>query len=140
MFKILFLLTFFLFIGCDEKEKYVESPNVRTVPKKLEPISKDPVFIKKYEDAINVSKNKPLLIIFGADWCGACKRLKKEINQFDLTNYVICFVNVDERKDLKNKYNINSYPTSIIIKEEKIIDKTIGYSRSNYENWLGKNR
>lgn len=144
MFKILFLLVIFLFIGCNEKEKYVKVPNVKPIPKKIEtnpePISTDPIFAKNYEEAIEISKNKPLLVIFSADWCGPCKKLKQEINQFDLTNYVVCFVNGDERTDLTNKYNVDSYPTSIILKKEKIIDKKIGYSTSSFSNWINNNK
>lgn len=105
-----------------------------------EPKSSEPIFADSYEEALKISKDKPLLVVLGTDWCGYCVKLKNEIRNFDLTNYVICFVDADERKDLAKSFQVRSYPTSFILKNEVIKSKKKGYRKSDYSNWINQNR
>lgn len=89
-----------------------------------------------YEQALEKKEN--VLVIFGTDWCGACKSLKKDLPKLNL-NCDVCVLNAEKRKDLVEKYEIKSYPTSIILKNREVISKKIGYSKKDYKNWLEKN-
>lgn len=89
-----------------------------------------------YEKAIEKTEN--VLIIFGTEWCGACKNLKKDLPKLDL-NYDVCIIDADQRKDLALKYEVRSYPTSIILKNKEVVSKKIGYSKKDYINWIEKN-
>lgn len=139
----LIMLAFILIptIGCASEESNHKKSEwngySQIMPKEK---SSSPVFAKNYEEAINLSENKPLLIIFGTDWCGYCVKLKKEIKDFDLTNYVICFVDADERKDLAKKFQVRSYPTSFVVKNKEVKNKKTGYKKSDYSNWIDQNR
>lgn len=95
--------------------------------------------VENYNEAIE-TENKNVVLIFTADWCGACKNLKNNLNNLDFLNYTICFVNVDENKNLKNKYNVKSLPTSIILFNKKIVDKKIGFEKESYNLWLKQNK
>ncbi len=103
-----------------------------------------PILVFNYEDAIYEQaiqeKNKNVLLIFGADWCPSCVRLKKDLLKLDLHDYIICQIDVDQRRDLAKKYNVNRYPTSIIINNKEEKSKIVGYSRFSYQKWLDKNK
>jgi len=103
-----------------------------------------PILVLNYEDAIYEQaiqeKNKNVLLIFGADWCPSCVRLKKDLLKLDLHDYIICQIDVDQRRDLAKKYNVNRYPTSIIINNKEEKSKIVGYSRFSYQKWLDKNK
>lgn len=92
-----------------------------------------------YEQAIN-TEEKNVLLIIGTEWCGACNNLKKDLSNLDLKNYDFCVIDAEKRKDLVKKYEIRSYPTSIILKNKEVISKKTGYKKSEYKNWLDKNR
>jgi len=99
----------------------------------------DPVFTNNYEEAIE-NKKSSVLVVFGSDWCGNCIKLKDEIDQINLEDYVVCIVDVEKRKDLGKEYKVRSYPTSIIMKNKKEVSRKIGYKKSDFERWIDQNR
>ena len=73
-----------------------------------------------FEAALAQSKvsGKPVMVDFGAKWCGAC-RIMEEQTYPDANviaaskNFVMAKVDVDERQDLANRYGISSLPTTV---------------------------
>ncbi len=117
-------------------------------------------------NSLSKSKNIPILIFFtGSDWCGPCKMLVadvfeserfKELSDSEFVLYEADFprnknlVSNSQRSDnlkLKNKYNVNSYPTIVIVDSKgKELGKLKGYNLmrdtsyhySFFENTLNK--
>ena len=62
------------------------------------------------------------LVLFYADWCGHCKKLKpewddtaKEVNEKDNKMLKMnCGGGTEEEKEIMSKYNIDGYPTIIV--------------------------
>jgi len=103
-----------------------------------------------YSKAVRVAKKtkKPILIFFtGSDWCGPCKMLTKdffETQKFnDVANKDLVLYEADfpRNKDLitdiqnknnnklKLKYQVNSFPTVIVVNNKgKIIGKRHSYN------------
>ena len=94
-------------------------------------------YVQTYEQAMEI-ENKKVLVIFGADWCQYCQKLKGDLNLFDLDEYVVCMVNADERAELKGKYSFKTLPTSLIILNRKEISRKSGYTKQDYMGWLKK--
>lgn len=73
----------------------------------------------KLEDEIATGKK---LVLFYADWCGHCKKLKpewdetaKEVNKKDKKMLKVnCGSGSEEEKEIMSKYNIDGYPTIIV--------------------------
>ena len=73
-----------------------------------------------FEAALAQSKagGKPVMVDFGAKWCGAC-RMMEEQTYPDASviaaskHFVMVKVDVDERQDLANRYGISSLPTTV---------------------------
>ena len=59
----------------------------------------------------------PVMIHFTAEWCGWCKKMKKEVyGQADVTatlnrEFVPAMVDTDKRPDLKARYGVQGLPT-----------------------------
>lgn len=85
--------------------------------------------------------NKTLLLVFTADWCKYCKPLKAEMekNMAEINRkFVVCYINFDNNKDLARKYNIESLPSSVFIKENGEKRTIMGFgSFQSYKKHLG---
>lgn len=57
--------------------------------------------------------NKPELIVFSATWCGACQRIKDQINQIEKTGIKVTRFDADQNPNILAKYNITSLPTML---------------------------
>lgn len=99
----------------------------------------EPVFSKKYEEAV-AKEDSNVLVIIGTDWCGYCNKLKRDLGSLNLDDYTVCVVDADKRKDLRVKYGVKSYPTSIIVRNNKEVSRNSGYDKEEYEKWLESNR
>ncbi len=94
--------------------------------------------IKKINKPINLtdsnfdiekSKYSLLVVDFWAAWCGPCKMISPIIEQLaEQYSGKIVFgkVNVDENPLISQRFEIQSIPTLMIVKEGQVIDVMIG--------------
>lgn len=101
--------------------------------------------VNSLEDAVALSESTkmPVLLIFGAEWCGYCKNLKKDIEtgvmNKELENYIICYIDVDKHKDIKKEFKVSSIPDSRIIVDKKETAIKKGYVKDQYKKWINEN-
>lgn len=88
-----------------------------------------------YQIAISKSKElkRPLLVIFGAEWCGPCKLLEKELESPEAESifktWVVAKIDVDEQPELAEQFAASSIPAlRILDAQEDIIDQQEGFS------------
>ncbi|NDB86363.1 MAG: thioredoxin [Alphaproteobacteria bacterium] len=77
-------------------------------------------------------ENRPTLIVFSADWCGACKIAKHDINNDHnlsevVKKYFVVTANYDVDKDLVEGYNVDRIPTFVVI-DKSTVTKKVGYN------------
>ena len=89
--------------------------------------AKPPIFSEDYNQAVKISKelNQPLILLFSADWCVYCVKLKKDIsdNVDQFENTTICIVNIDKNPELAKKYKVRSIPRTLVFNKEKRLMK-----------------
>lgn len=87
--------------------------------------------------------NKPILLIIGSNRCVFCEALKDEIISGVINKhvqeYIVCYIDLEKNKGLKNTYNVNIIPDSRIIKKQKTVSKITGFDKKKYIKWLEDN-
>ena len=76
-----------------------------------------------------INSQLPVFVDFWAEWCGPCRMVGPAVEQLSkiLDGKVkIAKVNVDENPLISRRFNIQSIPTLMILKEGQIVDIMIG--------------
>ena len=72
----------------------------------------------------------PVLLDFFAPWCTPCRMLSAVLDDIS-EDYVgiirVCRVNVDNEKELSDRYGINEIPTVIFFKNGRPTDRFTGF-------------
>ncbi|MFX1375874.1 MAG: thioredoxin [Promethearchaeota archaeon] len=102
----------------------------QTIPESVIEIHSNEEFNKLLKDYAN----KIIIIDFWAVWCNPCmffspifKKLHGEFQR----DFIFVKVNVDENNAVARKYGITGIPTTLFIKNDKVINKVVG--AMNYE-------
>lgn len=83
---------------------------------------------KQFDETINNSKQKVVVVDFFAEWCMPCVILSPIIEELaaKFKNVKFVKVNVDESHSLSSKMGVSSIPTLIVFKQGKEIDRIKG--------------
>ena len=71
----------------------------------------------------------PVVVDFGAEWCGPCKVLDPILEEIAVENkdkVKIYKMNIDENPMTPQKYGIRGIPTIMIFKNGELIDTKVG--------------
>ena len=82
-----------------------------------------------FDDTIKSSN--PILVKFGAIWCGPCRSVTQTLKELETPEFPIYEVDIDECLDICERYKIQSVPTLIIFKEGNIIKSHTGFMDKN---------
>ena len=80
-----------------------------------------------------MSKPRPQLIIFSADWCQPCRQAKNAIKQNValkriVDSYEVIEYNFDLAIPMRRKYKVERVPTFIVVSEGEEIRRQVGFS------------
>ena len=100
-----------------------------------------PTIVKELEDAYAESENtkQKIVAVFGADWCGACKKLHKDLmdNPKVIDNCIYVYIDIDVRKDLKKNYAVGKVPDIMVLDKNVEIKRRVGYKNlEEFKEWL----
>jgi thioredoxin-related protein len=132
------LLAIILMILIQQKQLYINHNNIINENKNI--ISETYLNLEEAKSAAS-KLNKDILIIFETDWCGTCRKFKKDsVSKIDieLDDYIVCFLDVEKDKNIIDKYEVKSLPYYIVInKNGEIKKRGSGYKSKNlFIDWL----
>jgi thioredoxin 1 len=77
-------------------------------------------------EVLSSSRRTPILVNFGAPWCGLCKVLQPLLNQFEphqAGQVKLVNINTDENLKLANTYHITTLPTLLLVVDGEIVQR-----------------
>ena len=92
-----------------------------------------------FEEAV-LKSDKPVLVDFGAEWCGPCRTLGPIIEEL-ATEYegrvVVGKVDVDSNQEFTAKYGVRNIPTVLMFKDGEVVGRQVGVaSKKTYTDSL----
>ena len=81
-------------------------------------------------DAEVLKSTSPVLVDFGAAWCGPCKQLAPIVEQLATEwsgKVKVAYVDVDKARETAMRYGIMSVPTVMIFNGGEAKDQVIGF-------------
>ena len=89
------------------------------------------------------NQDVPVLVDFGAEWCGPCKQLDpilEEIAEENKDKLKIFKINIDENPMTPQKFGVRGIPTIMLFNDGKLIDTKVGsLPKSSLEIWIKSN-
>lgn len=90
-----------------------------------------------------LKSDKPVVVDFGAKWCGPCKKLSPIVDEVakDMKDTIQVFkMDIDESPKTTEKYKVTCVPTLMIFKDGKMITSKEGFiSKSTLTKWIKEN-
>ena len=114
-------------------------------PPKYEFSIKEQIVVTSYKDAIEKAKEvkMPILILFEAEWCGWCKRMKQDTLSNEkvkamMMNYIFLTIDTDKTTEVSKKFNVSSLPSYVITDSDGTkLKSDSGYKNPvDFEKWL----
>jgi len=124
-----------------------QQPNKPNEPVKPDPLVKpqEQLTASSYQEALTLAEkhNMHVVVVFGADWCGWCKKLKNETLTDEkvkavMKNFVYVYVDVDNDKSVSRKFGVSGIPAYVITNsKEATLKKGAGYKKAGeFISWL----
>jgi len=86
------------------------------------------ITLQNFEQEV-LNSDKPVLLDFWAEWCGPCRMLTPILEKLHTEigdDVVIGKVNVDEQRELAQKFGVMSIPSVFVMKGGKVVDSAVG--------------
>ena len=81
-----------------------------------------------FEEVV-LKSTMPVLVDFGATWCGPCKALAPVVEQIAeeyAGKAVVAKADVDECSEASAQFRIRNVPTVLFFKNGEVVDKSVG--------------
>ena len=127
------ILSVALWLACGSSVLQGQAPPLATAKKKNDPAKEAPLpevdgsaWTESFDAALASAKeaNKPVLVDFGAEWCGFCKKLDREtfgdanVIQFVRQYLIAVKVDGDRSRKLRQRFSVEGYPTILFLNSD----------------------
>lgn len=99
------------------------------------------ITLQNYDKEV-MQSDQPILLDFWAGWCGPCRMLSPILDKLNNElngEAVIGKVNVDEQRELAQKFGVMSIPSVFVLKNGKVVDSAVGVrQKEHYKQMIQK--
>jgi thioredoxin-like negative regulator of GroEL len=87
-----------------------------------------------------MNQSGPVLVKFGATWCGPCRAVDAELTRLaEIGPVQVVKIDVDAHRDLARHYGVSAIPRMLLFKDGKVIGDRKGYaSAEDLLSWITK--
>jgi thioredoxin 1 len=93
---------------------------------------------------VGPSAERPVLVKFGAAWCGPCRAMEPELDKLESSlgdKLRVVRIDVDEREKVADHYGIRGIPRTLVFSEGKVVADAAGMHdadelKSLVKKWL----
>jgi len=81
-----------------------------------------------------LQSNLPVLIDFGAIWCGPCKMLDPLVEELAVEwegRVKVVHIDIDTNQEITMQYNVMGVPTLLLLNEGEPVERITGYKPKN---------
>lgn len=91
-------------------------------------------YLEDLPDAVEKSKRqgRDLLVVFTAEWCGPCRRLKHDLarNESLRRDLLVCVVDLDKQRSLSDLHGVQGIPDLRLFRQGEQVKHATGYGGS----------
>ena len=76
-----------------------------------------------------IQNDEKIVVDVWSEWCGPCKIMKpifESVSEKNESNVQMYTLNVDNNKDITQKYNVRSIPTILSFNKGKLVNRSVG--------------
>lgn len=88
---------------------------------------------------VTMTTDKFNVLYFSAPWCGPCRAFAPIFDEVkaEMVNIEFIKVDTDQNPDLAAKYEIKSIPTTVIVKNDVVLDSRRGpFPKNQFVKWI----
>ena len=130
--------------------------SARSFAQAPDPVEQNEALVKKpeivpllrdYDEAIAVAEklDRPILVVLGAEWCGPCKQLEKELelpsSEGLFRKWVVVKIDIDEEAALAKEWQVSAVPAFRILgMDQEVSASNEGFGGlKKLQTWLEEN-
>jgi thioredoxin 1 len=105
------------------------------IGQRLEPVA--PPDDRWFQAAV-VDQPTPVLVKFGAPWCGPCRMLDPELDKLAMSGRVnVVRIEVDQHRELAQHYGVQSIPRLLLFDHGNVLADRVGYvDYKQLQSWV----
>lgn len=91
-------------------------------------------------EVVRPSESRPVLVKFGAEWCGPCRAMESQLDKLDSQMagaLRVVRIDVDERQSLSEHYGVSGIPRTLVFRDGRVVGDRVGYlSTDEMRSWV----